>query len=118
MLEKIALKDAAARNLALSGSELSYCGMQLVLVFEEGFYCGLALDDRSESIELREAQFDLLDFGEEFLIELGVCSDEDIRLLVEAHTAAANKRIQAKERVQYERLKAKFDPESIKEVGQ
>ena len=118
MLEKIALKDAAARKLALSGSDLSYCGMQLVLVFEGEFYCGLSLDDRSESIELCEAEFDLLDFDDDLLVELGVCSDEDIRLLMEAHTTAANKRIEAKERVQYERLKAKFDPEFIKEVGQ
>lgn len=112
MMRQISIADAIGKRL--TGFE-TWLRELAVLTFDDGTFAVLEAHQEYESAEISAVvpgspRFRLLDISHEVLIRMGVISPEELNEIRAADARAREARIEAAERAQYERLRAKFDP--------
>lgn len=108
MKTQIALNDAIGKTL--TGHTSSWGASQMLLIFGDEFVCLEAkrgYENGEEDIE--EARLDLCMFGDDPLVESGICTQDELDQIREAKSAEEKRRYEYNEQVIYERLKAKFE---------
>ena len=109
MKKEIKLSEALGKTLA--GFESSFTSGQAVLVFADGTFSTIGID-RGRGYggeEIAERELNILDFGNDKLIALGITSEEELDEKANQFRKAVEEIADKCERDEYERLKRKFE---------
>ena len=105
--KQIPLSEAV--GLTLTGSVSSYCDDSLVLMFGDVFVCLHAERGWEESVDLKECEFDWRDFGVDRSIEAELITQAEIDAYYAKQEQDRAKLVEARERAEFERLRAKYE---------
>lgn len=90
-----------------------YGDNEIMLVFKEGVYTVIeAFRGYEDGIDIGQGEFDHTNFNDEMLIEAGVFTEKELEELTEAAKRDFELKSEKADRIQYARLKKKFEVNS------
>ena len=111
MLKEIKPPEMVGKKIAGYGS--SWSNAQMVILFSDNTFTTFKIDYGSEYGDERivESTLDLLDFGDNALITLGIISKKELEAITSKRKKEFALKREQQELSEYNRLKAKFDGE-------
>jgi len=107
MMQQIKMSEAIGKTLKTTVTGV--CDAEYILVFDDNTFTVLGIDRDDDQV--REVTLDLALFDVEALIAAGIVTKPERDALWDAHVEAERQKNEDWSRRQYERLKARFEPQ-------